>query len=183
MGGRLPPSAASFKFRGDDTITDGPIPVRGTEGKPDDRKRAAATEPEAGPVTGEKGAPEGERGGGGAVVRRAGATPLEEVAAGEGARMQVLVGPEDGAPNFALRRFVMEEGGGMPLHTNEVEHEQYVLRGRARIRVGGEVHEVGPDDSLYIPAGTPHDYQVVEGPFEFVCVVPNARDEIHLVEE
>lgn len=119
----------------------------------------------------------------GGTVRPAGRVPLQDVAAGRGTRMQVLVGPEEGAPNFALRRFVMEEGGGIPFHTNRVEHEQYVLRGRARIRIGKEIHEVGPDDSLYIPAGTPHSYEVTEGPFEFVCVVPNEPDEIRIVEE
>lgn len=107
----------------------------------------------------------------------------DPVSAGRGTRKQVLVGPEDGAPNFALRRFVMEEGGGIPRHTNRVEHEQYVLRGRARIRIGDEEHHVGPDDSLYIPAGVPHSYQVQKGPFEFICVVPNQPDEIQLLEE
>ncbi len=102
--------------------------------------------------------------------------------AGQGTRVQVLLGPDEGAPNFALRRFRMEEGGGIPAHTNEVEHEQYVLRGRARITVGSDVHEVGPDDTLLIPAGIPHSYEVVEGPFEFLCVVPNAPDRLTFVE-
>jgi len=97
--------------------------------------------------------------------------------------MQVLVGPDDGAPNFVLRRFVMEEGGGIPFHTNDVEHEQYVLRGRARIRIGSEDHRVGPDDSLFIPAGVPHSYEVEEGPFEFLCVVPNRSDQIQILDE
>jgi quercetin dioxygenase-like cupin family protein len=97
--------------------------------------------------------------------------------------MQILVGPDEGAPNFVMRRFVMEMGGGIPKHSNEVEHEQYVLRGRARIRIGESVHEVGPDDTLYIPAGETHSYEVIEGPFEFLCVVPNAPDRIHLAEE
>jgi quercetin dioxygenase-like cupin family protein len=96
--------------------------------------------------------------------------------------MQLLVGPEQGAPHFALRRFVIEQGGGMPLHTNDVEHEQYVLRGRARITVGDRVHEVEADHTLYIPAGMPHSYEVVEGPFEFICVVPNHPDQIKMVE-
>lgn len=117
------------------------------------------------------------------VVKESDGVPMEPVSAGEGTRMQVLVGPDDGAPNFALRRFVMEEGGGIPFHTNRVEHEQYVLRGRARVRIGDQVHEVGPDDSLYIPGGTPHSYEVTEGPFEFICVVPNAPDRIELEEE
>ena len=67
----------------------------------------------------------------------------------------------------------MEPGGGMPPHTNTVEHEQYVLRGRARIGIGEEVHEVRAGDVVFIPAGTPHWYKAGEGePFEFLCVVP-----------
>lgn len=117
------------------------------------------------------------------VVKPTESVPSSDVSAGRGTRMQVLVGPEDGAPNFVLRRFVMEEGGGIPTHTNEVEHEQYVLRGRARIRIGGEEHRVGPDDSVFIPAGTPHSYQVEDGPFEFLCVVPNQADQIEILDD
>jgi quercetin dioxygenase-like cupin family protein len=112
------------------------------------------------------------------VVRPADSVPGREVEAGQGTSMQVLVGPDEGAPNFVLRRFTMEEGGGIPLHTNDVEHEQYVLLGRARITVGDTVHDVGPDDTLFIPAGTPHSYTVVDGPFEFLCVVPDGPDQI-----
>ncbi len=119
----------------------------------------------------------------GVVVRAAREVPMNEVAAGTATEMQVLVGPDQGAPNFVLRRFRMESGGGMPYHTNEVEHEQYVLRGRARITIAGHPHDVGPDDTLYIPAGVPHSYDVVEAPFEFLCVVPNAPDHIRLEEE
>lgn len=108
--------------------------------------------------------------------------PATPVKAGAATDMQVLVGPAQGAPNFVLRRFIMGAGGGMPLHTNEVEHEQYVLRGRARIRIGDAVHDVAADHTLFIPAGVPHSYEVVEAPFEFLCVVPNQPDQIRLVE-
>ena len=114
------------------------------------------------------------------VVRAAEDVPFTTIAAGTDTSMQVLVGPAEGAPNFVLRRFRMEQGGGIPLHTNEVEHEQYVLRGRARIRIGGELHEVRADDTLFIPAGVPHSYDVIDGPFEFLCVVPNAPDRIQI---
>ena len=114
------------------------------------------------------------------VVRPADDVPFKEVAAGKQTSMQVLLGPAEGAPNFVLRRFRMAQGGGIPLHTNEVEHEQYVLRGRARIRIGEDLHDVGANDTLYIPAGVPHSYEVVEGPFEFLCIVPNAPDQISL---
>ena len=119
----------------------------------------------------------------GGLLRHAASVPLDPVAAGRATARQVLLGTEDGMPNFALRRFVMGEGGGMPRHTNTVEHEQYVLRGRARIAVGDEVHEVAADDALFIPAGVPHSYEVLEAPFEFLCVVPNAPDRITIVDE
>ncbi len=118
----------------------------------------------------------------GAVVKRSREVDLQTVAAGKATQVQVLVGPADGAPNFALRRFVMGPGGGMPLHTNQVEHEQYVLTGRARVTVEGEEHEVAAGHVLYIPAGARHAYSVLEAPFEFLCIVPNAPDRIDIVD-
>ena len=117
------------------------------------------------------------------VVKRAEQVACTPVAAGRATEVQVLVGERDGAPNFAMRRFVMGKDGGMPRHTNRVEHEQYVLRGRARVSVGDEVHEVSAGDVLYIPAGTPHDYRVLDPPFEFLCMVPNRPDAITILEE
>lgn len=129
------------------------------------------------------GADEAAPAGGRGVVKPVEGVNATRIEAGEGTTMQVLVGPDDGAPNFVLRRFVMEAGGGIPVHTNDVEHEQYVLGGRARVRIGDEEHRLGPDDSVYIPAGVPHSYEVTEGPFEFLCVVPNRPDQIRLLEE
>ncbi len=114
-------------------------------------------------------------------VRQADSLPAEEVKAGTATRRQVLIGPDEG-PNFAMRRFIMEPGGGMPMHTNKVEHEQYVLRGSARVRIGDEVHHVKAGDVVYIPGGVPHDYQAEDDGFEFLCVVPNQPDEIELVD-
>lgn len=115
------------------------------------------------------------------VVKRSGEVERRPVSAGSAAESQVLLGSDDGAPNFAMRRFIMGEGGGMPRHTNRVEHEQFVLKGRARVAIGDRVVEVGPEDVLYIPAGTPHSYEVLEAPFEFLCMVPNLPDEIEIL--
>jgi len=116
------------------------------------------------------------------TVRNVEEIGLEPVSAGSATRRQVLIGP-DQAPHFALRRFVMEPGGGMPRHTNAVEHEQYVLRGRARVSIGDEIHEVKAGDVVYIPAGTPHSYNALgDEPFEFLCAVPNGPDRIELLE-
>lgn len=106
---------------------------------------------------------------------------VEKVSAGSHTYRQVLIGPDEG-PNFAMRRFIMEPGGGIPAHTNTVEHEQYVLRGRARIGIGDKVYEVKAEDVLYIPAGVPHWYEVLgDENFEFLCMVPNRDDQIKLV--
>lgn len=104
------------------------------------------------------------------------------VSAGFETEMQILIGPEDGAPAFTMRRFIMGPGGGMPLHTNAVEHEQFVLSGRAEITIGDQSVEVESGDVVYIAAGEPHAYRVLEAPFEFLCVVPNREDRIELVE-
>ncbi|MFQ5744050.1 MAG: cyclase family protein [Acidobacteriota bacterium] len=121
----------------------------------------------------------GSRGG---VVKPADAVEAQPLTGARATRIQFLVGPDDGAPNFIMRRIIMEEAGGMPAHTNAVEHEQYVLRGRARIGIDDEVHEVGANDTLFIAAGTPHWYEVIEAPFEFICVVPNTPDRIRRIE-
>lgn len=118
-----------------------------------------------------------------ATVRSAESFPRDAVGAGKGTVRQVLIGPE-AAPNFALRRFIMEPGGGMPKHTNTVEHEQYILRGKARVGLGDAVHEVKAGDVVFIPQGLPHWYEAdAEEGFEFLCIVPNKEDVIKLVEE
>lgn len=117
------------------------------------------------------------------VVRLADAVARQAVGVANATEFQVLLGEGDGMPHFAMRRFIMGEGGGMPRHTNTVEHGQYVLKGRARVTIGDDTHEVGPGSVLYIPAGAPHDYQVIEAPFEFLCMVPNQEDRVAICEE
>ena len=107
----------------------------------------------------------------------------EKVSAGKDTFMQVLIGATD-APNFAMRRFTIEPGGSMPLHTNRVEHEQLVLNGRAKVLIGDTAFEVKKDDVVFIPAGVPHNYITLgDEPFQFLCLVPNKPDKIELVEE
>ncbi|UCH85076.1 MAG: cupin domain-containing protein [Candidatus Latescibacterota bacterium] len=109
--------------------------------------------------------------------------PMETLKGGKGTQRQVLISSDEG-PNFALRKFTMEPGGGIPNHTNTVEHEQYVLAGRAKIGIGGEVTEVKAGDVVFIPAMTPHWYEVQgDEPFEFLCAVPNLPDHIEILDK
>jgi quercetin dioxygenase-like cupin family protein len=106
---------------------------------------------------------------------------IEEVKAGTKTTRQVLIGPDE-APNFSMRKFSIEPGGEMPLHTNTVEHEQLVLNGRAKVIIGERTYEAKKNDVVFIPAGTPHCYKTLgDEPFEFLCVVPNKQDMIEIV--
>ena len=107
----------------------------------------------------------------------------KHVAAGKDTTIQVLISSQEG-PNFALRKFSMQKGGGMPRHTNTLEHEQYVLRGEATITIGDEIHHVKTGDVVFIPEGAIHSYQnTSDEPFEFLCIIPNKPDTITIVDE
>ena len=73
-----------------------------------------------------------------------------------------------------MRRFEIAPGGSIPVHTNTVEHQQYVLEGSAVIGIGDDTFEAGPGSVVFIPAGVAHWYRT-EGqePFAFLCVIPN----------
>jgi quercetin dioxygenase-like cupin family protein len=114
-------------------------------------------------------------------IKHSDAVATEEVKAGKGTVRQVLIGPDE-APHFAMRRFIMQPGGGMPNHTNTVEHEQYVLRGQAKVGIGDKVFDVKQGDVVFIPAGVPHWYQVAGAEqFEFLCLVPNLPDKTEIL--
>ena len=116
-------------------------------------------------------------------VKHANEVEARNVVAGTATTLQVLISAQEG-PNFALRRFRMQKGGGMPRHTNTVEHEQYVLRGQARIGIGDKTYEVQAGDVVFIPEGEPHFYQNLgEEPFEFLCIIPNKEDKITILDE
>ncbi|GAB4457189.1 MAG: cupin domain-containing protein [Anaerolineales bacterium] len=105
------------------------------------------------------------------------------VPAGKDTTIQVLISSQEG-PNFALRKFSMQPGGGMPRHTNTVEHEQYVLRGEAVITIGEETYHVRAGDVVFIPEGAVHSYENTGAePFEFLCIIPNKEDKITIVGE
>ena len=96
--------------------------------------------------------------------------------AGKGVSMAMLISPDEAA-NFAMRRFRIEAGGHMPFHTNSVEHEQYVLKGRARVTIGKDVFEAEAGDILYIPGDVPHSYETLgDEAYEFLCLVPKGED-------
>jgi quercetin dioxygenase-like cupin family protein len=97
--------------------------------------------------------------------------------------MQALISSQQG-PELASRRFVMAPGGGMPNHTNTVEHQQYVLRGQGMVAIGEEAFEVQARNVAFIPEGAAQWYRNFgDENIEFLCIIPNKEDRITLLEK
>ena len=89
---------------------------------------------------------------------------------------QVLIGPVDEAPTFALRYFELAPGTDSSLDSHAHEHGVYVLHGRGRVTLGHEEHDLGPGDVVYV---SPHDTHCFRADADvglgFLCVVPTRR--------
>jgi len=116
-------------------------------------------------------------------IRRADDIEYESVGAADGMEKGVLIGEAHGGGNLAIRRFTLAPGGSVPKHTNEIEHEQYVLEGEYVVGIDDTEHTVSAGDALHTPAGAVHWYRN-EGDQEgaFLCAVPAGDDEIQLVD-
>jgi Uncharacterized conserved protein, contains double-stranded beta-helix domain len=117
------------------------------------------------------------------TITRGEAVEYNSVGAADGLKKGVLLDADDGAPNFALRRFELAADAEVPHHTNQVEHEQYVIEGQYTVGIENDKYTVSAGDSLLIPAGVAHWYRNEGGPRgAFLCAVPHGDDEIELVE-
>ena len=94
-----------------------------------------------------------------------------------GVYVQWLVTKETGSEKFAVRRFVVRPGGRMPLHNHKYVEAVVMVRGRLKVRVGGEERVVGPGDFFFTAPYEPHE---IENPFgeeaEFICTISYEDD-------
>lgn len=87
--------------------------------------------------------------------------------------MQMLCGPADGCPNFAMRKFTVAPGGCTPKHQHDYEHEILILAGEGVAFGNGKENPVKAGDALYVPANELHQFRNTGNqPFEFLCMVP-----------
>lgn len=93
------------------------------------------------------------------------------------ASMALMVGRDDGAPNFAMRQFVVEAGGNTPRHSHDYEHEVFVVSGRGTIFLDGKEQPVRSGDAIYVPADELHQFKAAaDEPLRFLCMVPMSRN-------
>lgn len=96
-----------------------------------------------------------------------------DVAGAEGVRVRWLISPDDGAPNFYMRRFELAAGGRTPRHTHPWEHEVYILEGRGTVLGEDGERPLRPGDVVYVPPGEEHCFLADQGePAAFLCLVP-----------
>lgn len=108
------------------------------------------------------------------MIRSESSVPAKEVERAKRTYIQWLISREDGAMRYEMRKFVILPGGEIPPHLHpDVEHEQYVLRGKYLLLIGGEEKEVKQGDVVFIPPNTIHGYRNLHNePAEFLCIIP-----------
>lgn len=90
-----------------------------------------------------------------------------------GASVQWLIGPAEGASNFAIRYFEIEPGGWTSRDQHPHDHGVFVLRGQGSVLLGDREHKVSFGDVIYIPPDQVHQLRNVGSePFGFLCVIP-----------
>ena len=113
-----------------------------------------------------------------ALIRNDNSTPTKpvEMQGVKGVKMAVMVGREDGAPNFALRHFNVEANGHAPRHSHDYEHEVYVLEGAGTVFLEGKEHPIRAGDVVYVPADQEHQFRAGDRGMRFLCLVPVTRN-------
>ncbi len=110
------------------------------------------------------------------VIRRERDVDVQDVSDGVdivGATKQLLIGPQDSAPNFAVRLFSLAPGGHTPRHTHPFEHGVVVMEGRGELVTPDDVHTLTPGTAVYVPPNEDHQFKNVDTqPFRFLCMVP-----------
>lgn len=99
-----------------------------------------------------------------------------EMEGASGVAMRIMVGRDDGAPNFALRQFRVEPGGNTPRHEHDYEHEVVILEGRGELHLAGEDRPIAPGDVIYVPSDTLHQFRAGDEGLRFLCLSPVARN-------
>ena len=101
-----------------------------------------------------------------------------------GCTVRWLVGPSDGAPNFAMRQFTVAPGGYTPRHFHPYEHEVYVLEGEGVVFEGETQHAISAGDVVFVQPDEVHQFRnTSSSPLKFLCLVPNSSANLPVTPE
>ena len=92
-----------------------------------------------------------------------------------------ILSPED-EKDFIVRKAIIKNGGSMPNHTNEIQHQQFVVSGEGKVVIGDKTYHAKQGDFIYISAGLNHYYEACYGvDYEFLCIIPTREDKIKMI--
>jgi len=84
-----------------------------------------------------------------------------------------LIGAADGAAHYRVRYFYVPPGGRTSRERHPHDHGVVIERGRARVTMGDEVHEVGVGDVVYVAGDELHCFEALgDEPLGLICVAP-----------
>lgn len=110
------------------------------------------------------------------IIKKCSEVPIEKIIEKgvSGVSKQMLLGPEDGAPTFAMRRFTVEPGGYTFYHTHDFEHEVYVLAGKGIARSDSGETEIIADTAVLVKPNDVHQFvNTGQDDLVFLCIIPN----------
>jgi len=101
----------------------------------------------------------------------------KEIVTGKGVQKVVkqnLISVADSAPNFTMRRFMVEPGGFTFYHTHDYEHEVYILAGEGIVRTKDAELKIKKDVAILVIPNEVHQF-INNGNEDlvFLCIIPN----------
>ncbi len=90
----------------------------------------------------------------------------------QGVIKNVLVGPQDGAPDFIIRFFQVPVGGHTSYDQHDHEHGVVILHGKAKVQINDDFYELAPLDSVFVSSNDIHQFiNNGDEPLGFLCVI------------
>jgi quercetin dioxygenase-like cupin family protein len=85
-----------------------------------------------------------------------------------GGLYEVLLSSDDTNGKTTVIQFTIPEGMGPPPHVHNCDEDVYVIGGKAKYHIGGEMLEVGPGTAVHLPAGTTETFEP-QGPLKMIA--------------
>ncbi len=97
----------------------------------------------------------------------------------QGVTGRVVIGKDDGAPNFCMRMFTLAPGGFTPRHSHDWEHEILIHDGNGKVFKDGEWVAIERGSVIFIPGGDEHQFKNdSDSDLVFACLIPSGVAEL-----
>ena len=100
---------------------------------------------------------------------------IEPIEDAPGVLRRVVVGADQGAPNFVMRVFEVEPGSSTPFHSHWWEHEVFVLSGKGVAKGKENERPLAEGTAVFVEPDEQHCFtNTGKDVMRIICVVPLA---------